>query len=92
MIRIVVENLFFFLLPTLFYITWIAFKSNTWPGLGSILKDAPLVTLFALGVLLMLMTLAVLSSREGNRPGDAYQPPIFKDGHIEPGHRTSPPS
>ena len=92
MIRIVVENVFVFLLPSLLYVTWIAFKLNTWPGLGSILKDAPLVTLFALGGFLMLSTLALISSREGNSPGDAYQPPIFRAGHIEPGHRTSPPS
>ncbi len=91
MIRIVIENVFLFLLPTLLYVTWIAFQKNKWPGLWTVLKGAPLIKLFSTGAILMVTTLALFSSREGNKPGDAYQPPIFKDGRIEPGHRTTPP-
>lgn len=88
MIRIVIENVFFFLLPTLAYIAFIAFKTNRWPGLGTVMKGAPLLKLFAAGAALMVTTLIAFSSTSGGRPGDTYQPPVFKDGHVEPGHST----
>ena len=91
MTRIVAENLFFFLLPTLAFIAWQAFKRDEWPGLGIILGEAPLLRLFMLGGALMLATLAIfaaLSPVTGGRPGDSYQPPVFKDGHVQPGHTT----
>jgi hypothetical protein len=86
MIRIVIENLFFFLLPTIVYIAWVAFQRNDWPGLGSVIKDAPLLKLFVLGAASMLITLVAFSSRAKNAPGDAYEPPVFKDGKLQPGH------
>lgn len=88
MTRIVLENIFFFLLPTLAYIAWQAYRRNDWPGLGVIIGDAPLLRLFVLGGTLMLATLAafaLLSPSTGGRPGDAYQPPVVKDGHVQPG-------
>ncbi len=91
MTRIVVENIFFFLLPTLAYVAWQAFKRNEWPGLGVIIGDAPLMRLFVLGGALMLATLAAfaaLSPTTGGKPGDSYSPPVFKDGHVQPGHST----
>lgn len=92
MIRIVIENVFLFLLPTLLYVTWVAFEKNHWPGLWAVVRQAPLVKLFAAGTVLMLTTLALFSSREGNKPGDAYRPQIFKDGQIERGQRESAPT
>lgn len=91
MIRITIENIFFFLLPTIAYIAWVAFQRNDWPGLGQILNEAPLVKLFGLGAALMLITLIVFSSASGGKPGEAYQPPVYKDGHVEPGHTTPQP-
>jgi hypothetical protein len=90
MIRIVVENAFVFLLPTLAYITWVAFKKNDWPGIWSVLRDAPLVKLLASGAVLMLLTLAIFSSRTGHAPGESYQPKIFKDGQLQPGETRKP--
>ncbi len=87
MIRIVIENVFFFLLPTLAYLLWIAFKRNDWPGVWPVLKDAPLTILFVLGASLMLTTLVAFSSRSHNQPGETYAPPVFKDGQLEPGHK-----
>ena len=91
MIRVVIENIFFFLLPTLAYIAFVAFKSDRWPGLDVVLKQAPLLKLFGLGAALMLTTLVVFSSTSGGRPGEAYEPPVFKDGKVEPGHTTPRP-
>ena len=91
MTRIVLENIFFFLMPSLAFVAWQAFKRDTWPGLGVILSEAPLMRLFLLGGTLMLATLAtfaLLSPSTGGRPGDAYTPPVFKDGHVQPGYTT----
>lgn len=86
MMRIVIENFFFFLLPTLLYLVWIAFQRNDWPGLGTVLRQAPLLYLFVAGAALMLSILVMFSSRSHNGPGDGYAPPIYKDGKLEPGH------
>lgn len=86
MIRIVLENLFFFLLPTLAYVTYIAYRRNDWPGLWRVLREAPLVPLFVTGALLMIATLMVFSTASGHRPGDAYTPPSYHDGQVIPGH------
>ncbi len=91
MIRIVIENLFIFLIPTLSYLTWIAFRRNDWPGLGRVLRDAPLVQLFVSGAVLMIGTLVLFSTREYNSPQEQYIPSVFKDGRIQPGTPPSPP-
>ncbi|RUO99515.1 DUF6111 family protein [Hyphomicrobium sp.] len=86
MIRIVLENIFFFLLPTLLYIMWIAFSEDEWAGLGTVIKEAPLVRLFFAGAALMLATLLVFSSHTYNSPNDVYVPASVVDGKLEPGH------
>lgn len=86
MIRIVIENIFVFLAPTLAYLAWVAFTRNTWPGIGAVLKDAPLIVLFVTGAILMLATLVMFSSRTRNAPGEAYVPPAVQDGKLQPGH------
>ena len=90
MMRIVLENIFFFLLPTMSYIAWVAFQRNDWPGMSGVLREAPLMVLFVLGAVLMLTTLVVFSSSSGSRPGEGYEPPSFKDGKVTPGHTTKP--
>ncbi|MEQ1715602.1 MAG: DUF6111 family protein [Hyphomicrobium sp.] len=86
MIRIALENVFFFLLPTLCYIAYAAFKRNDWPGLGRVLKEAPLIQLFLLGAGLMIATLAFMSTSSGHKPGVGYTPSTYRDGKLEPGH------
>ena len=90
MIRITIENIFVFLLPVIGYIAWEAFKRKDWPGLATVLRDAPMLKLFIAGAVLMLTTLAVVSSRSHNTPDEAYVPPVFKDGKLQPGHAVSP--
>lgn len=90
MIRIVIENIFVFLLPTLVYVGWVAFVRNDWPGLAAVLKEAPLVRLFVLGALLMLTALLLFASQHRNAPGQTYVPPTFDDGQFKPGHAGEP--
>ena len=92
MIRIVVENIFFFMLPTFFYVAWIAFKEDEWSGLSEVIRRAPLLRLFAAGAALMLLTLVVLSSRSYHDPRDVYVPPAMEDGKIDPGHSIRVPN
>ena len=90
MIRILVENAFVFLVPTLISIAWFAFSRDDWPGLGAVIQAAPLLYLFVLGAGLMFVTLTVFSSRSHNTPGEAYVPPGIHDGKLQPGHAVPP--
>ena len=90
MIRIVIENIFVFLIPTLVYVGWVAFVRNDWPGLGAVLREAPLFRLFVLGAVLMLLALITLASRHENKPGQTYVPPSFEGGKLAPGRAADP--
>lgn len=95
MIRTVIENLLLFLLPTFIYVAWVLFRRSQeearedeggQPGVAHVLDDAPLLWLFAGGALLVIVTLAAFGTSSGGKPGQHYQPPVFKDGKIQPGH------
>lgn len=99
MIRIVIENVLLFLLPTLLYVAYVAVMRSTAPD-GSVpeagaarpglLDDAPLLYLFAAGVGLVLVMLVAFGSTSGGKPNQSYTPPSIKDGRIEPGHTNQP--
>lgn len=90
MIRIVIENLLLFLLPTLIYIAYTLLKRRRAEGAASgaagVLDDAPLIWLVAAGAALVVATLVIFGSTSGGRPGQTYEPPVLRDGKIEPGH------
>ncbi|OYW54519.1 MAG: hypothetical protein B7Y80_05495 [Hyphomicrobium sp. 32-62-53] len=94
MIRIVIENVLLFLLPTLAYLGWVLIARpetlERTPG-GRIrpmrvLNDAPLLWLAASGTILLMVVLVAFGKTSGGRPDQTYSPPIFKDGKIQPGH------
>jgi hypothetical protein len=85
MIRIVLENIFFFMLPTVAYVAWVAFREQEWPGLSVVVREAPLLRLFIAGAVLMLATLVIFSTRSYNAPDDVYVPQSMQDGKLEPG-------
>jgi len=94
MIRVVIENILLFLLPTLLYVAWILLTrqpQTSGPdgedaGEKKILDDAPLLWLFAAGAALVVVTLVAFESSTGGKPGQHYVPPSYKDGKIDPGH------
>jgi Family of unknown function (DUF6111) len=86
MIRNIIENLLLFLAPTLIYLAYVLVRRHLSDGQSEVWNDAPLLWLFAAGVLLMVSTLIIFGSTSGWQPGEAYQPPVYKDGKIEPGH------
>jgi len=83
--RVVIENILLFLLPTAVYIGYVLLtRSNT--SAGTVVNEAPLVWLFITGALLVGATLIYYgTTTPGGRPGAVYTPPHVKDGRIEPG-------
>ena len=83
--RVVIENILLFLLPTAVYIGYVLLtRSNT--SAGTVVNEAPLVWLFITGALLVGATLIYYgTTTPGGKPGAVYTPPHRKDGRIEPG-------
>ena len=84
MIRVVIENILLFLLPTAVYIGYVLLTRRATTTSG-VLNDAPLIWLFIAGTLLVVLTLVFYGSTSGGKPGQTYTPPRMKNGQIEPG-------
>lgn len=84
MIRVVIENIVLFLLPTLFYVGYVLLMRDP-DAKKDLLSGAPFIWLFLAGTLLVVIVLVAFGSTSGGRPGQHYEPPSMKDGHIEPG-------
>lgn len=83
MIRIVIENILLFLLPTALYAIFIAAtRTNNKQG---VLDGAPLAWLLMAGTILVVATLAFYGSSSGGKPGQAYDPASMQNGQIAPG-------
>lgn len=85
MIRILVENVVLFLLPTALYFTYRFLAMGDDRSAGGAMTDAPLFGLFAAGALVVITVLLLFSQESGGKPGQRYEPPVFKDGRIQPG-------
>jgi hypothetical protein len=87
MIRVVIENILLFLLPTLIYSAYVYLKHRGQgrAGPASYLDEAPLLWLFSAGAMLVVITLVAFGSVSGGKPGQTYEPPVYRDGKIEPG-------
>jgi Family of unknown function (DUF6111) len=88
MIRLILENIILFLLPTLMYVIYIMIrrskeKENT---VSRALNSAPLVPLFTIGFILMISVLAYFGTKsKSGQPGQVYRPPEVVNGKIKPG-------
>jgi hypothetical protein len=86
MVRLVLENILLFLLPTAAYVGYVLLTRRGASSTGEVINDAPLVWLFVAGALLVAATMIYYATvTPGGRPGQVYVPPYVKDGHIEPG-------
>ena len=90
MIRIVAENLLLFLLPSLAYIGYRMLLGRKSPAGGGVFDDAPIIWLFVAGAMMVVVSLVFFASTSGGRPGEAYVPPVLRDGRIVPGHTLEP--
>ncbi len=85
MIRVIVENVLLFLLPTAMYLGYVLLTRRNNTG-SSVVNDAPLLWLFTAGAALVAATLIYYgATATGGRPDQTYTPPRMKDGRIEPG-------
>ena len=88
MIRLILENILLFLLPTLLYVIFVMLRrskdsDNT---VARALDTAPLPLLFSVGFILMVSVLAYFGSQSNSgKPGQTYRPPELVDGKIKPG-------
>ena len=86
MIRVVVENVLLFLLPSAMYFGYILLTRRSSSGPADALNDAPLVWLFVAGALLVAATFIYYATiTPGGDMKRVYVPPHMKDGQIEPG-------
>ncbi len=85
MIRIVLENVLLFLLPTAIYCAYHYVAQGEGRSASHTINEAPLVWLFVAGAAMVIATLVAFSQSNGGRPGQVYEPPVMKDGRIEPG-------
>ena len=85
MIRIILVNLLFLLLPLIIYFAYVFLRQRGDPDQG-ILTNAPIFWLLAAGVGLMIMAIVILGRWEGGEPGKTYVPPQYRDGVVIPGH------
>jgi len=83
MIRIVIENILLFLLPTLLYLIFVAATRDN--NHKELLEGAPLAWLMVAGTVLVVTVLATYGSNTNGKPSEIYVPPSMKDGKIEPG-------
>jgi hypothetical protein len=85
MIRVVIENILLFLLPTAVYLGYVLLTRRS-ANTGEVISEAPLVWLFVLGALCVAATLVYYATiTPGGKPGQVYVPPRMKNGQIEPG-------
>lgn len=88
MIRLIIENILLFLLPTVLYVIFIMLRrsqerDNT---VTRALDNAPLPLLFTVGFVLMISVLGYYGTQSsGGKPGQTYRPPELVDGKIKPG-------
>jgi hypothetical protein len=86
MIRVVIENILLFLLPTAVYLGYVLLTRRSANTPGEVIGEAPLVWLFVLGALCVAATLVYYATiTPGGKPGQVYIPPRMKNGQIEPG-------
>ncbi len=85
MIRVILINMFFLLLPSILYFSYIYLRQNLQPN-EPVRAEPPLAWLVAGGVVLMLASLLMFGKWEGHAPGGKYHPPVVRDGVLIPGH------
>jgi hypothetical protein len=86
MIRVVIENIVLFLLPTAIYVIYILLTRKQDEQGRGVLDDAPFIWLMLSGTALVFLVLIAFGSTSGGKPGQHYTPPsLGTDGKIDPG-------
>jgi hypothetical protein len=83
MLRIILLNMFMFLLPFLIYGAYVFV--TTGGQMEGLWQGAPVFWLLAIGCVLLLVTVGAVISFSGGEPGGTYRPPQIEDGAVRPG-------
>lgn len=90
MLRLVIENIILFLLPSVAYFAYVYLRRSDTQGASGNNKDlwddAPLIWLMLAGAVLMLGVTLTFATFKGGDPGQKYVPPAVIDGKLVPGH------
>ena len=85
MARVILVNLFIFLLPFMLYGGYVYLvRKNTVPG--EMWNEAPINWLFFVGSLLMFGTLTYFVSFQSGDTEGQYKPATYQDGKLQDGH------
>lgn len=85
MTRVVIENMMLFLLPSALYLSFAFLTRRADTSSAAVIGRAPILTLAALGAILVFTVLAVFGNAGNGKPGQAYEPAVLKDGKVIPG-------
>ena len=85
MIRVFIENLLLFLLPTALYVSFAMLVRRTDTSAIAVINRAPILTLAILGAGLVAIVMSLFGNIGDGKPGQAYEPAVFKDGKVIPG-------
>ncbi|SCA58212.1 conserved hypothetical protein [Candidatus Terasakiella magnetica] len=87
MIKILLQYIFPLAFPTALYLLWALYHKKTKSEEHHIdLTKGPWLKLLAAGLALVAVGLVTFNQYDGEKPGGVYQPPVYKDGKIVPGH------
>jgi hypothetical protein len=85
MIRVLIESLMLFLLPAALYVSFALVTRKENVSSATIINRAPMLPLAVLGASLVAIVLSLFGNVGDGKPGQAYEPAIFKDGKMLPG-------
>jgi hypothetical protein len=85
MIRVLIENLLVFLLPTFIYVSFALLFNRKGLTLAAVLNRAPILPLAILGASMVALVLSLFGNVGQGKPGQVYVPAEFKDGKVIPG-------
>ena len=85
MIRVFIESLMLFLAPTVLYVSFALLTRRDNTSSVAIITRAPILTLALLGASLVALVLSLFGNVGEGKPGQAYEPAVFKDGKVIPG-------
>ena len=85
MIRVFIESLMLFLAPTVLYVSFALLTRRDNTSSVAIISRAPILTLALLGASLVALVLSLFGNVGEGKPGQAYEPAVFKDGKVIPG-------
>ena len=85
MTRFVIESMMLFLLPSALYVSFALLRRQHTTTVVSIINRAPIGVLSLLGATIVLAVTAFFGNVGDGKPGQTYEPAVFKDGKVIPG-------